>query len=174
MNKQIAFILAVVVQAAILAAVPARQVYTRLSGRTIRLKTAPVDPYNFLSGYHVILSYEISRPLDWSQTQHRFSRGQVVYVVLKPAEDGTWFAKSIHVQRPQDLNVDALVIKGRYSGWQGITYGIESYYIPEAVREQIEKDLQENARQAIVEVKVDSFGTAALMRIIIEDRVYEY
>jgi uncharacterized membrane-anchored protein len=175
MNKQIAlFLFAVAAQALILAAVPGRQVYTRLAGRTLLIKTAPVDPYNLLGGYHVILNYEISRPADWPRTEQEFKRGQVLYVVLKPAPDGTWSAQGVHAERPKDLDADAVVIKGRRQGWPGIRYGIESYYIPEDARGRIEQDLRTNAGKARAEIKVDPFGNAALLRIIIEDRTYEY
>ena len=63
MSKKITFFaLALAAQTAILAAVPAKQIYTRLTGTLITIETAPVDPYSFLSGYHVILSYKISTP----------------------------------------------------------------------------------------------------------------
>ncbi|MBE0535240.1 MAG: GDYXXLXY domain-containing protein [Phycisphaerae bacterium] len=172
MNRQIAlFALAVAVQAAILAAVPARQVYTRLTGRTLLIRTAPVDPYNFLSGYHVILNYEIATPADPSWAQ---KPGRTAYVVLKPAADGAWSAESVHTERPKDLAEDAVLIKGRQQRRGSITYGIESYYIPENDRDRIERDLRNNAGKARAEIKVDAFGNAALVRILIEDRIYEY
>ncbi len=73
MNKKIVyFILALTVQAAILAAVPAKQIYTRLTGKTIFIKTAPVDPYSLLSGYYVVLNYEIARPPGWSNSRYKY------------------------------------------------------------------------------------------------------
>lgn len=175
MNKRIVyFILALTVQAAILAAVPAKQIYTRLTGKTILIRTAPVDPYSFLSGYHVILNYEIARPPDWSNIQREYKRGQPVYVVLKQDADETWSAESAHNRRPEDIPADRIVIKGRRGRWRGVEYGVESYYIPEKSRQEIEQDLRKNAGKAKVEIKVDHFGNAALIRLHIEDRIYEY
>ncbi len=175
MNKKIVcFILALTVQAAILAAVPAKQIYTRLTGKTIFIKTAPVDPYSLLSGYYVILNYEIARPPGWSDIQRDYKKGQPAYVVLKQNADETWSAESVHDRRPEDIPADRIVIKGRRQRWRGIAYGVESYYIPEKSRQQIEQDLRENAGKARAEIKVDHLGNATLIKLHIEDRTYEY
>ena len=177
MNKKLAFfILAVAAQSAILAAVPGKQVYTRATGKLITIKTAPVDPYDFLSGYHVVLNYEISRPPGFDEPtrwDRRRVREQPVYVMLKAGDDNIWFATLAYDTWPQDVPDGCLVIKGHKSR-RGIRYGIESYFIPEKDREAIEKDLRENQRQAKAQIKVDRFGNAALIRLLVEDRVYEY
>jgi uncharacterized membrane-anchored protein len=47
-------------QIGLIAAVPATAVYTFITGKTVVLQTAPVDPYDFLRGYYQVLSYDIS------------------------------------------------------------------------------------------------------------------
>ncbi len=176
MNKKLVFfILAVAAQSAILAAVPGRQVYTRATGKLITIKTVPVDPYDFLSGYHVVLSYEISRPPGFEPTRwdRRTVREQPVYVMLKAGDDEIWSATLAYNTWPGKVPDGCLVIKGREDG-RRIRYGIESYFIPEKGREAIEKDLRQNQRQAKAQIKVDRFGNAALIRLLVEDRVYEY
>lgn len=177
MNKKLAFfILAVAAQGAILAAVPGKQVYTRATGKLITIKTAPVDPYDFLSGYHVVLSYEISRPPGFDEPtrwDRRTAREQPVYVMLKAGDDKVWSATSVHNTWPQKVPDGCLVIKG-YPSYRRIRYGIESYFIPEKGREAIENDLRQNQRQAKAQIKVDRFGNAALIRLLVEDRAYEY
>ena len=64
-------------------------------------------------------------------------------------------------------------VKGKKT-YRGIEYGIESYFIPEENRSVIEKDLRKNRRQAKAQIKVDKYGNAALVRLMIDDRVYEY
>jgi len=172
MNRRLNwFIIAVAVQALVLAAVPARQIYTRQTGTTVILKTAPRDPYDILSGYYVTLTYEIARPKssDW----RRLPKSKPVWVVLKESDDGIWNADSAHDSRPESMPDGCVVIKGRKKGSR-IVYGIESYFIPENARDTVERDLRQNRGQARVEVKIDSFGHAALIRLLIEDRVYEY
>lgn len=171
MNKRsIFFIVAVLLQAVIIAAVPAKQIHARATGKLITIKTAPVDPYDFLSGYHVVLSYEISRPEGFDLPRWRNTD---VYVVLKEGADGVWSAESMRYKWPEDIAEGCIVIKGKKT-YRGIEYGIESYFIPEENRSVIEKDLRKNRRQAKAQIKVDKYGNAALIRLMIDDRVYEY
>ena len=175
MNKRLGFfILAVLLQAVIVAVVPAKHIHARVTGKLVTIKTAPVDPYDFLSGYHVVLSYEISRPEGFDpQRRNRERYNGDVYVVLKEGEDGIWSAGAMHDKWPQDIAEGCIVIKGKKT-YRGINYGIESYFIPEENRSVIEKDLRKNQRQAKAQIKIDKFGNAALVRLIIDDRVYEY
>jgi uncharacterized membrane-anchored protein len=170
-----AFAAAVALQLAVLAAVPAPQVYTRLTGRTVILKTAPIDPYDVMSGYYVTLSYEISNPRRIAGGE-AFLKGEnaaAVYVALREGADGVWEAESVHDAWP-DVPPDRVIIKGRGLHYSLIEYGIERFFIPETAREAVEKDLRANREAARVEVKVDSFGRAALLRLLIGDRVYDY
>jgi uncharacterized membrane-anchored protein len=175
-----AFAGAVALQLAVLAAVPAPQAYTRLTGRTVILKTAPVDPYDVMSGYYVTLSYEISNLSRISGGNAFVNKKDAtdgepiaVYVVLREGTDGVWAAESVHDSWP-DVPADRVVIKGLYRYWMPMEFGIERFFIPETAREAVEKDLREHREGARVEVKVDSFGRAALMRLRIGDRVYDY
>ena len=172
MNRRLSwFIIAVAVQALILAAVPAKKVYTRQTGKTITLKTAPYDPYSIMSGYYARLTYEISRPRtsDW----RRWRESKPVWVVLRKGDDGIWDADSVHNSWPESVPDGCVVIKGKKKHGR-IVYGIESYFIPENARDTVERELREHRDQARVEVKVDSFGNAALIRLLIQDRVYTY
>jgi uncharacterized membrane-anchored protein len=177
MNKKIVyFILAILVQALIVAAVPAKQVYTILTGKLITIKTAPYDPYDFLSGYHVVLRYEISNPAaPLIQAKHRDDYGKktTVYVVLEEDVNNIWQVRSVHDTWPENIPLGSVIIKGVWVS-NGIQYGIESYFIPENSRKTIETDLRENLKQAKAQIKIDSFGNAALIRLLVGDRVYEY
>lgn len=176
MNKKLLyFILAVLVQVMILAAVPAKQISARLTGQLITIKTAPVDPYDFLSGYHVVLGYEISTPpgLAELEKEYDYRRNVPVYVVLKAGTDNIWHAESIHKTWPKEIGEGCIIIKGEYI-YSRVRYGIESYFIPEKNRREIEAGLRKNARQAKVQIKIDKYGNAALVRLLIDDKVYEY
>ena len=167
------FLLAVIVQAGILAAVPARQIHARMTGKLITIKTAPVDPYNFLSGYHVILGFEISTPPKSDQTQSQSGWDIPVFVVLRERPDKAWEIASIHDKWPQDVPADQVVLRGKTDHVR-IRYGIEHYYIPETNRSQIEKDFRENRTESYAQVKVDRYGNAALVGLKIRDKLYEY
>lgn len=173
MNRRLTyFIIAVVLQVLILGAVPAGKIYTRYAGKTVILKTAPYDPYTIMSGYYVALNHEISHPQISKEWRH-WSESQPVWVVLKKGDGEIWNAVSVHNSRPESLPENCIVIKGRKEHHR-IVYGIESYFIPEDARNKVEHDLRENSDQARIEVKIDSFGRAALRSLLIQDRVYKY
>ncbi|NES20733.1 MAG: GDYXXLXY domain-containing protein, partial [Symploca sp. SIO3E6] len=54
------FWIPLVFQAALILAVPARAVYTHLTGKTVILQAVPVDPDEPLRGYSQTLRYDIS------------------------------------------------------------------------------------------------------------------
>ncbi len=173
MSKRILlFIMAVVVQTAILATIPARQIHARMTGKLIIIKTAPVDPYSFLSGYHVILGYEISTP-NPNQMQIQNSWDTPVFVVLRERPDKVWEIDSVHKERPMNVPQDKVVIRGR-TEYNRIRYGIEHYFIPETNRSQIEREFRDNRTESYAQVKVDRFGNAALVGLKIRDTLYEY
>ncbi len=170
-KRSLWFSVAVVVQLLILVAVPAQKIRIRVTGRTVMLKTAPVDPYSIMSGYYVTLGYEISSP-EVSTEWRKWPEGSTVWVVLKTDPNGIWNARSVH-DKPPSVPDDCIIIKGKISSGR-IEYGIESYFIPESAREKVARDLRENPRAAKIEAKVDSGGNAAIIKLMIEDRVYEY
>ena len=175
MRKKAYLIAAILFQCAIIAAVPAPKLFTRLTGQTITIKTAPVDPYDFLSGYHVILSFEISQLADPISPEQRmyYYQNQNLYNVLTKDENSTWNSQFLHESFPKDIPDGAIVIKGKWKGGR-IEYGIEKFFIPEEKRQDIERDLRQNQRQALADIRVDRFGNAALIRLRVDDRVYEY
>jgi uncharacterized membrane-anchored protein len=165
------FLGAIIMQLAILALIPAKQIYARMTGRLITIKTAPIDPYNILSGYYVTLSYQISRP---SQDISMRDMPKVpVYVVLKEDPNKVWVIDSVNKQPPSSVGPDKVLIRGKAS-YRGIEYGIESYFIPEDKRQSIEHDLRDNRNKTYAQIKVDRFGNAALVRLLIGDTTYEY
>ena len=165
------FLVPVLVQVVLLAAVPAKKLYTLEVGTTVLLKLAPVDPYDVLSRYYLRLSYEISRPPGVESLSEDLSEGDEVYVRLVESAGGIWEATDTSREKPTDSDDEAVWIRGRYER-NAIVYGIKAYYIPEAGREQVEKDLREHFAECRAEVKVDEAGDAALVSLHIGDRVY--
>lgn len=180
-------------QAALIVAIPAKSIYTQMSGRDVVIQTAPVDPYDLLRGYSVTLNYEISQsgPLDdlpgWKELSP--SQGgpvgvQPLYVVLKAPPSSperppkAWKPVRVSGDRPTDLAADEVALQGTYNnGW--IQYGLETYYIPEDERDRINNDINQSSwgrgRQPIVvEAKVDKQGNAVLTRLWVGDRDYGY
>jgi len=165
------FVLAVAAQFLILAAAPAQKIYTRATGRSVTLKMRPVDPYNVLSGYYVTLNYEIASPGSFPNSGDY--SGERVYAILERRADGEWRPVSLSNSHPANLPENRVAIRGRYS-YSSIEYGIEEFFIPEDKRAEIEEGLRKHRDQARVEIKVDSEGNAALVRLLIGTRVYDY
>jgi uncharacterized membrane-anchored protein len=174
LKKTALFLLAVLIQMLIVAAVPAKQIYTRLTGRLITIKTAIIDPYNILSGYYVILNYEISTSPLFDQINYP-SKGKPswVYVLLKEGPNGVWVVDSAYKQKPDNIPQDKVLIKGE-SQYHRIEYSVENYYIPEEKRSTIERDLRNNRDKTYAQIKVDRFGNAALESLRIGETTYEY
>jgi uncharacterized membrane-anchored protein len=171
----VAFIAAVLIQALILVAIPARKVFTMVTGKTVVLKVRPVDPYSILSGYYATLAFDISRVDAFPNVRgiaDGFTEGDWCYAVVEKGDDGIWKPVSLEHALPDDLPDNRLALLGRLNHG-AIRYGIEEFYIPEAQRYSIAEDLRINVDKARVEVKVDRSGHAALQRLIIEDRIYE-
>ena len=166
------FALALTVQMLILLAVPAQKMYTRATGRDVTLKVMPVDPYSLLSGYYVTLGYEINNRMAFPNHEQFNEYDAVVYALVERREDGVWYPMALANALPAALPSNQIALRGR-NNYDRITYGIEEFYIPEAKREAIADDLRQHPAAARVEVKVDGRGNAALVRLRIEERVYE-
>ena len=93
--------------------------------------------------------------------------------MLKERDDNIWHAESIHKTWPKDIPDDSVIMKGKFT-YSRIKYGIESYFIPEKNRREIEESLRKNARQAKAQIRIDKFGNAALIRLLVDNKVYEY
>ncbi len=168
-KKTVLFVLAVAVQSLILAAIPIGKIYTLQTGKEIRVETVPVDPYDILSGYYVVLSY------DFSQVRREFEPGQDVYVILEKDQNEIYKAKSYYAEWPKKVGGDQVVIKGRASG-RDLKFGIEKFYMPEEMRREINDQIRkwQGEGQVLVDIKVDKKGSPAIMRLIINDKIYEY
>ncbi|MFA6134845.1 MAG: GDYXXLXY domain-containing protein [Phycisphaerae bacterium] len=167
----VAFILAVIVQLGILAAVPARHIHALMTGTPVVLKTAPVDPYSIMSGYYVTLSYDISIPPErhkWPDRTHT-----TIYATLVKGDGPAWKAVAFSTDWPTNVPADAVVLKGESDGWR-ICYGLEAYFLPETMRHEVANSLSQHRDSTLVDVMVDKQGHAALVRLRIGDKAYEY
>lgn len=164
------FALALALQIVILVGVPAQKLVALRTGRSVILKVQPVDPYNILSGYYVRLNYDISRSDSFS-TKVGANAGDTVFAVVEQQADGIWHPAELTSFLPDYMPYNRSGIRGKRM-YNSIEYGIEQFYIPEAQRGAIEEDLRKHFDKARVEVKVDSKGNAALVKLMIEDRVY--
>lgn len=139
------------------------------SSRVVTLKVAPVDPQDIFRGDYVILTYGISS-LDLTKLDgdDNLVGGDKVFVTV--VQQGTeWNAVAIGKGKPfavqggipiqgtvnyVDQVADSPVKTAR------ITYGIESYFVPQGTGREIEQERQKGDLSA--DIAVDNQGRPAI------------
>ncbi|MBD2021819.1 GDYXXLXY domain-containing protein [Leptolyngbya sp. FACHB-36] len=177
--------LPLVFQAALIVTIPAQDAYTYVTGKTVVLQTIPVDPYDIMRGYSQTLRYTISQ-VDFLKKLpggDRLTQSPLtdLYVVLQAPDKATnpptsWKPVRVSVDRPTNLSANQIAIKGRYSSGQ-VLYGLESYYMPEDQRTQLNTTIQQTRQtpQAfVVETKIDATGNAVPVSLWVRDRNYRF
>ena len=169
--RHLSFIVAVGIQAVLLAMLPSSAYKVREVGVTVFLKVGPMDPYDVLSGYYVILDYEIARPAALAITPD-LVQGQQVFVMIRDRPDGSWHATRVLTEKPELAATGELALRADYMA-ERFQFGIESYFIPEEVRDEVEADLRAHPDDARAEVRVDpASGKAAIVGLHIAGRSY--
>ena len=174
MSKRVAiaaFAVAVLVQTAILIAVPAQMAMTLATGRSVFLKVQPIDPDSSVTGYYVTFTFDISVRANFPPVE-QLESGDQCYAVIEEGPDGLWKPVSLELTRPAVLPPNRVALAGRFR-YGVIRYGIENFYIDERQRETIAEELRKHPEQVRIEVKVDRVGNVALKRMMVQDRVYE-
>ncbi|PKQ08383.1 MAG: hypothetical protein CVT73_07460 [Alphaproteobacteria bacterium HGW-Alphaproteobacteria-12] len=194
MNRFALAVLALLIgQSLFLGAVVFDRVSLLRSENVVTLKTAPVDPRDIFRGDYVILNYDISR-LGTGDLggDDDFGYDDGIFVELAP--DGeTWDAVAIW-RAPPVPQEGHLVIRGQVNsiigaarptgipgedsipcpdcGTVGVTYGIESYFVPEGEGRELENI--RNDGKLTVDVALGKDGTPAIKQLRIDgEPVYE-
>ncbi len=163
-------VLLLAVQFVILGLVAADKIRAEIWGREILIQTAPYDPYDFLSGYHAALRYEISQLPD-DVEKDAYEMNDPVFVLLAPDPNDTWQIESVHAEPVDPLEENAVMLRGRISR-DRIFYGIEHFYFPETQRDEINSGLRENPDKSYARIKVSRDGHAVLLGLIIDGKEY--
>ncbi len=178
------FWLPLLFQSALILAIPAHSAYTYATGKTVALQTLPVDPYDLLRGYSQTLSYQISD----SEMLSKLPGGNQIhsgsfYVVLEAPADthahppAPWKPVRVSRDRPTNLPANQVALKGNWNAWRSI-YGLETYYMPEDQREQVNQAIRQAQSQSpqafVVEAKVDAAGNAVPVSLWVRDRNYRF
>jgi len=158
------FWLPLLFQTTLILAVPAQAIYTQLTGKTVILQTVPADPYELLRGYSQTLRYDISNQENlrllpgWQELPKQQPNGKNKLTFIEPgtrfyvilAEPATptlpglplaWKPVAVSVKLPSQLPPNQVALRGLVRNGL-IHYGLETYYIPEDQRDQINADLR--------------------------------
>jgi uncharacterized membrane-anchored protein len=183
------YILAALVLCGLILATVVQRAAILRSGQEARLEIVPVDPRALFRGDYVVLTYRIGTvdfPKDAMSSP--FTRGQQVFVTLRPDESNKSKAVAISAERPAVSGSD-IVISGVVTAPStcplnetgvrdcklgsravGVRYGLESYFVPEGEGKKIEA----TPRALEVVAAVAPSGQAAIKRLLIDGKaVYD-
>jgi len=141
------------------------------SATVITLKVKPVDPSDMFRGDYVILNYEISN-LETSALagdDEPYYRGGYAFVTLEQ-RDGVWTPIAVNASMLSSRAPGTVVLRGQVetvSSNSGgappslrLTYGIESFFVPQGQGKPIEDERQKGDLTA--EIAIDNDGRAAI------------
>jgi uncharacterized membrane-anchored protein len=191
------FALPLALQLGIVASIAAQSAYTFFTGQAVTLKTAPVDPYSWLTGYSQTLQYDISnletlkqlpgwdaiaatvqqQPVDQSAANYTNFNGTNIYVIMQAQTqpDQPWQAIAVAAQKPHNLPQNQVALRGKIV-YNTVQYGLETYYMPEARKDEVNQIIRENQTKqpAIVDIKVDHNGKAVPVQIKVGGKVLQF
>lgn len=155
----------ILIQLAILAAVPARQVRARMRGTLVTLRTAPVDPFSAFAGHYVTLAYEVERPGP-AGLEPGLREGEAVWLTVAPAEPA-WTFVSVTRERPRASGL--VSIRARYRvDWQGNGRaeldGADRFYVTEGRGAAVDA-ARRGQQPALVDLRVGDDGTPAIVAL---------
>ncbi len=143
------------------------------TGRTIYLRTAPIDPRDAMRGDYVRLTYEVSRVpralclgrlAATNGTFETLPRDTKVYAALRESEHGQGELVSLSLEPP----ADGLFLRGRTEhSWGGnlqVRYGLEAFFMEQGKGLELEHGRSRDGIQVPLEMKVavSSGGLAVL------------
>ena len=159
-------------------------------GTEVRLELMTRDPRDLFRGDYTLLAYTIGRLDNLPATDDERARcatahpgcmaanGQPVFVLLTPADNGTWRAAQVSLTEPASgtLFIRGKILMGElrtrsdgkcpsgrcFDGWA--TYGIESWFGPQGVPAQVDSAPR---NQLTAVVRIDRHGNAALADLMI-------
>jgi uncharacterized membrane-anchored protein len=178
-------------QVALLAFMAGQREWVLHTGRTVLLRTAPVDPNDPMRGAYVRLGYEISRvprelcrdglaarmdelkklsgASDWRKHRNAAARLRdlPIYAVLRDGPHGIAELVALTDRRPES----GVFLRGRVASWSdgnfvSVRYGIEALFLRQEKAKRLETDAARRARESGVrldaEVAVSGSGLAVL------------
>jgi uncharacterized membrane-anchored protein len=164
------FVAAVALQLIVLLSVPAPKVWTRYRGTSALLAIEPADPFDPMRGWYLTLRYEAGRPGAYEGAE-RPPNDRTIWAVVEPDEDGVARPVRLSLERPRDLSGSELLLRGWVRKGR-IDYGVETFFVPEKRREEIEQDLRDHIAEARAEVRIGADGQVALIGLQVADRRY--
>ena len=150
-------------QVLVLAYMAGEREWVLRTGRTIYLRTAPIDPRDAMRGDYVRLNYDISRVpralcrgrlAATNETFETRPRDTQVYAALRENEYRQGELVSLSLERP----ADGLFLRGRTEhSWGGnlqVRYGLEAFFMEQGKGLELEQGRSRDGIQVPLEMKV--------------------
>ena len=192
------FVAVIVIQSLVLGSMIYERASILRNGELVMLKTEPIDPRSLFRGDYVILNYEISSlSIEDLEGDNEFEERDPIFVAVE-RRDRFWAATGIYKSWPKIVG-DQVVMKGTVD-WVNeiradcpdeeptcefgslpittkrliITYGVESYFVPEGAGKEIEQAIREDSEveRVAVQVAIDDEGTAAIKGLYLDGELY--
>jgi len=181
----LAAILVCLLQTGAIAALIVNHAMLVSQGREIILTVTPVDPRDLLRGDYVRLGYDISQiPASLMQQSVGWGADKSVYVTLErqgQPEEGKWVPVAGSPEPPAAPEAENRIVLHGTMAWPWaslapdgaayvvtaahVTYGIESYFVPENTGRDLEQATRTGAVKAVI--SVDRGGNAAIKGLIV-------
>lgn len=156
-------------------------------GDEIILKTAPIDPRDFMRGDYVRLRYEGVSTVDGALFTGAWPEQDLyapVWLTLEPGEDGVAVVRALGLEKPDPVKPGAVYLKSKPAKLYAVdepgsgnlrlnlSFGIERYYVPEG--EGLEIEDARNAGRTTVAIRVSDDGEPQIARLMIDgEMLYE-
>ena len=164
-----------VLQSAVLGWTVFERVKLLQTGREIVLPIVPVDPRSLFRGDYVRLSYDVTR-VPGHLVEGEVRRGEPLYVTLEQKADAAPVPVAVSRSYPGVSGPDQFIVRGRAqnarrnaqtgTGDLFMSYGIESYFVPEGKGLELEQMARDRKLAAVV--TIDRHGSAAIKGLMID------
>lgn len=136
---------------------------TLTTGEVYRFKPRPVDPYDFMRGRYITLSYE-QNSLDFPNAEDYFKNRQTVYLEVGKDEEGFAKITNAYNSPPDKVNYLTAKITGLDVAKIFFEFPFNRYYLNEADAPIAERAYNDVVRQS----RNDSSTVAAYMDVRIQ------
>jgi uncharacterized membrane-anchored protein len=171
--RKLLIIIAVVLQVLLLVFMAGQRECVLRTGKTVYLRTIPVDPRDLFRGDYVRLRYEISniecekmqdglKSLIVSNEYRDKNKDKKVYAILEIDEDNIANVVSVTDKKPEK---GKLFIRGRVErlgNFLFVRYGIEAYFMQQGTGKDLERRNVGGNRLLEMEIALGSDGTAVI------------
>ncbi|MFQ5844255.1 MAG: GDYXXLXY domain-containing protein [Planctomycetota bacterium] len=168
MGRHLPIVAVLAVQVGVLGFIVGRQLYARAAGVPVTLRTAPIDPYDVMSGYYLDLAYEVERDAR-EQVPPGLERGECIWLNLRKAPEA-W--ELVSVTREPDAAADDHVSLPAVRKRFGVRlHGAGRLYLPETQRRRAGDRVREGPDRGLVDLRVLG-GTIAVVRLRLGDETF--